>query len=141
MLEFKDRFRAAMQLSYDICKNIKAGGIVIPDEEMKVLIKYEQLKLIKLTLPKVKLAEELYYPTMQDSSFKGITQDTWVKIMLWATSEFNIKCSLTIASAASYRNSPHRYGFIEPVIVTKSDVGKAAYDEETELFDTLKEEF
>ena len=137
---FRERFEEAMQVSYDTCKAIKAGGVIIPDEDMKVLIQYEQLKLIKLTLPKVKLAEALYYPTIQHEAFKGITQDTWVKIMLWATRAFNIKCNLTLASAASYRSSPHRYGFIEPVIVTKSDIGNLGYQEECDLFDELKKE-
>lgn len=140
MEEFNKRFKEAMQISYDICKASKAGGIVIPNEDMAILLKYEGLSLIKLTLPKLKLAEVLYYPTMQHKAFKGITQDTWVKIMLWATKSFNIKCGLTLASAASYRNSPHRYGFIEPVIVTKSDIGTLGYNEECKLFDEFKGE-
>ena len=140
MEAFNIRFKEAMQISYDICKASKVGGVVIPDEDMSVLLQYEALGLVKLTLPKVKLAEVLYYPTMQHQAFKGITQDTWVKIMLWATKSFNIKCGLTIASAASYRNSPHRYGFIEPVIVTKSDIGNLGYQEECDLFDTFKGE-
>ena len=140
MAKFRNRFKSAMQLAYDICKATKAGGIDIPKEDMDLLLKYEKLNVIKLTLPKIKLSTVLYYPTMQDPLFKGITQDTWVKIMLWATKSFNIKCGLTIASAASYRNSPHRYGFIEPVIVTKSDIGNLGYQEECDLFDTLKGE-
>ena len=141
MLEFRDRFKSAMQLAYDICKATKAGGIDIPKEDMDMLLKYEKLNVIKLTLPKIKLSTVLYYPTMQDPLFKGITQDTWVKIMLWSTKAFNIKCNITIASASSYRTSPHRYGFIEPLIVAKSDIGTLGFKEETELFEELKKEF
>lgn len=135
---FEERFSQAMSLAWDICKSSKAGGIVIPKEDMAVLLKYENLGIVKLTMPKFKLATVLYYPTMQHELFRGITQDTWVRIMLWATKAWNIKCNLTIASASSYKNSPHRYGFIEPVIVTKSDVGLLAYQDECDLFDTLK---
>ena len=137
---FRERFKEAMQISYDICKASKSNGVIIPDDDMKVLLKYEDLNLIKLTIPKVKLAVVLYYPTIQNEAFKGITQDTWVKIMLWATKSFGIKCNLTLASAASYRSSPHRYGFIEPVIVPKSDIGNLGYQEECDLFDELKKE-
>jgi len=134
-MEFEERFKAAMQLAYNICKSSKAGGVVIPDEDMEVILKYEQLGLVKMTLPKFKITQELYYPTIQAAEFKGITQDSWVKILLWATKCFNIKCNLTLASAAAYRNSPHRYGFIEPVVVTKGDIGNLGYKEECELFD------
>ena len=140
MTEFDKRFKSAMQLSYDICKASKAGGVIIPDEDMVTLLKYEKLGLIKLTLPKLKLASMLYYPTIQHKAFKGITQDTWVKVMLWATKSFNIPCGLTIASAASYRSSPHRYGFIEPVVVTKNDIGLLGFEDECNLFDTFKKE-
>lgn len=139
-MEFNDRFKAAMQLSYDTCKALKASGVVIPDADMKILLEYEQLKLIKLTMPKIKLAPELYYPTIQHKYFRGITQDSWVKIILWATKSFNIRCNLTLASASSYRSSPHKYNFIEPVIVPKSDIGKLGYEEECELFNQYKEE-
>ena len=141
MLTFEERFQSAMQLTWDICKASKVGGIVIPDEDMAVLLKYENLKVIKLTLPKIKLSTTLYFPTIQSELFKGITQDTWVRIMLWATKAWGIPCNLTMASASSYRSSPHRYGFIEPVIVTKSDIGLLAYKDECELLDTLKKEF
>ena len=140
MLEVKEQLREAMQMSYDICKREKANGVIIPDEDMKTLVRYEQLKLIKLTLPKVKLTEKLYYPTIQAACFKGITQDTWVKVMLWATKQFGIKCSITLASVASYRSSPHRYNFIEPVIITATEAGKIQKDLEAHYLSELKKE-
>lgn len=136
----EEQLREAMQMSLDICSREKANGIIIPEEDMKVLVQYEQLKLIKLTLPKVKLAEKLYYPTIQAACFKGITQDTWVKVMLWATKVYGIKCSITLASVASYRSSPHRYNFIEPVVVTATEAGKVQKDLEAQYLSELKKE-
>ncbi len=137
----KDQMKQAMQMAYDICKSEKSQGVMIPDDDMAILLKYEGLKLIKLTLPKFKLSDVLYFPTIQHDLYRGMTQNTWVKIMLWATKSFNIKCNVTLASVASYRASPHDYKFIEPVIVIKSDIGTLAYKEEDAMFLELKEEF
>ncbi len=132
----RDQMLEAMQMAYNICKSEKSHGIVIPDEDMAILLKYEEL-----TLPKFKLSDVLYFPTIQHEAYKGMSQNTWVKIMLWSTKTFNIKCNVTLAAVASYRGSPHDYKFIEPVVVTKSDIGTLAYKEEDAMFNELKEEF
>lgn len=139
--QFNIRVKAAMALAWGICKASKSGGIVISDEEMAVLVKYESLGIVKMALPKMKLAPELYYPTIQDPLYKNLTQDFWVDVMLWATKSHGIKCNVGINSAAAYRSSPHRYNFIEPVVVAMTDVGKLGRDEEIALFKEFKEEF
>ncbi len=138
---FKDRVREAMKIAWNICKQAKSGGANISEEDMLVLLKYENLGIIKMTLPKFKLAEVLYYPTIQHKAFKNLSQNFWVDVMLWATKAHNIKCNVGLNSVAAYRSSPHRYNFIEPVVVPVSDIGKLGRDEEIELFNLLKEEF
>ena len=138
---FKDRVKAAMQLAWDICKASKSSGVLIPDEDMKVLVKYEELGLIKLTMPKMKLAPTLYYPTIQAKEFKNLSQNLWVDIMLWATKEHNITCNVGLNSVSAYRSSPHRYNFIEPVVIPVNDIGKLGREEEIECFKELKGEF
>ncbi len=135
MRSFKERYVDAMEYSLNVCKNLKSGNVDIPDKDMAIIVKYEKLGLVKLTLPRVNLSKDIYYPTIQSNHFKGITQDSWVKIILWATKAYGIKCNLTIASANSYRTSPHRYNFIEPVVVKKQDVGTLLFNEEMEIFE------
>lgn len=140
MLEYNDRVKQAMELAYNICKEAKSGGVIIPKEDMEVLLKYEKLSLIKMTLPKFKLSETLYYVTIQDPLYKNLSQNLWVDILLWATKCWNIKCNVGINSASAYRSSPHRYNFIEPVVIPIGDIGKLGRDEEIALFNQYKEE-
>ena len=138
----REQILSAMKLTYNLCVSLKAGGIIIPPEDLELLNKYEKLGVIKLTMPKPVFSDDLYYPTIQAKEFTNLSQNLWVDVILWATKATGITgCNLTINSAACYRNSPQEYKFIEPVITTAKAIGTVARAKEKELFTELKEEF
>lgn len=132
-----EQLDTAIKLTRELCANFAQSTPDIPEDDLIIIRKYEELGYISLKRTRGNKSKGIYYPTIQAKEFSGIAYTIWVATLNYAMEEAGIKSQLSKNSVATYTSQAWRYD-IEPVIVPNGQVGTVTINKQLEH---LKEVF
>jgi hypothetical protein len=141
MSKIKAIIETAHKEALSICETYAHGKGEIKPEHIEIIAQYVKEGILEFKKPKINKTKGIYYPCLQSEAFKGLTKNTWLKVVRHAMDVYDIDSGLSLNSVASYTTSAWRYG-IEPVrLLTPTDLGgihSSLYKEECDAWEEIK---
>lgn len=135
----QERVATAVTVADQVLTKYLVGNNTIPAEDLATILKYEKLGLVKVINKKPGMQDGIYYPIIQSEALKHFSYSFYIMLVHKICQKYGVKTGLTINSVREYVNRPYQYGFIEPVVVPDSSLGKEMVAEELALLKELFE--